>query len=62
MCIDLQAHGETSGEAITLGYRESADVVAAREWIKRTAPARRIGVGSGSDPIRSDRSDTWALP
>jgi fermentation-respiration switch protein FrsA (DUF1100 family) len=27
-----------------LGYRESADVVAAREWIKQTAPGRKIGV------------------
>jgi uncharacterized protein len=44
LLIDLQAHGETPGEAITLGYRESADVVAARDWIKRTAPGRRIGV------------------
>jgi alpha-beta hydrolase superfamily lysophospholipase len=40
----LQGHGETPGEAITLGYRESADVVAAREWIKHTAPGRKIGV------------------
>jgi dienelactone hydrolase len=44
LLIDLQAHGETPGEAITLGYRESADVVAAHDWIKDTAPERRIGV------------------
>jgi uncharacterized protein len=44
LLIDLQAHGETPGEAITLGYRESADVAAAREWIKHTAPGRKIGV------------------
>jgi alpha-beta hydrolase superfamily lysophospholipase len=44
LLIDLQGHGETPGEAITLGYRESADVVAAREWIKHTAPGRKIGV------------------
>lgn len=44
LLIDLQGHGETPGEAITLGYRESADVVAAREWIKQTAPGRKIGV------------------
>lgn len=44
LLIDLQAHGETPGEEITLGYRESADVVAAREWIRRTAPGRRVGV------------------
>jgi len=44
LLIDLQAHGETPGTAITLGYRESADVVAARDWIRRTAPGRRTGV------------------
>jgi uncharacterized protein len=44
LLIDLQGHGETPGEAITLGYRESADVVAAREWIRKMAPGRKIGV------------------
>jgi uncharacterized protein len=44
LLIDLQGHGETPGTAITLGWRESADVQAAREWLKRTAPSRRIGV------------------
>jgi uncharacterized protein len=44
LLIDLQAHGETPGDAITLGLRESADVVAARDWIKQQAPGRRIGV------------------
>lgn len=44
LLIDLQGHGETFGEVITLGYRESADVVAARDWIKRTAPGSKVGV------------------
>lgn len=44
LLIDLQAHGDTPGEAITLGYRESADIVAARNWIKKEAPGRKIGV------------------
>ncbi|MDR3086742.1 MAG: alpha/beta fold hydrolase [Azoarcus sp.] len=44
LLIDLQAHGETPGEAITFGLRESADVVVARDWIRRKAPGRRIGV------------------
>jgi fermentation-respiration switch protein FrsA (DUF1100 family) len=44
LLIDLQGHGETPGEAITLGLRESADVIAARDWIRRIAPGRRIGV------------------
>jgi len=44
LLIDLQAHGETLGDAITVGIRESADVVAARDWIHAQAPGRRIGV------------------
>jgi alpha-beta hydrolase superfamily lysophospholipase len=44
LLIDLQGHGETPGAAITLGSRESADVHAALGWLKRTVPARRIGV------------------
>jgi hypothetical protein len=44
LLIDLQAEGETPGEAITLGYRESRDVVAARDWIRGPAPGRWIGV------------------
>jgi uncharacterized protein len=44
LLIDLQAEGETQGSAITLGHLESADVVAACDWIKQSAPGRRIGV------------------
>ena len=44
LLIDLQGQGETSGEAITLGFRESADVVVARDRIRRMAPGRKIGV------------------
>ena len=44
LLIDLQAHGETPGDAITLGWRESADVRAALGWLKHTAPSRPIGV------------------
>ena len=44
LLIDLQGHGETPGEAITFGWRESADVHAAQEWLKLAAPPRRIGV------------------
>jgi fermentation-respiration switch protein FrsA (DUF1100 family) len=44
LLIDLQAHGETPGTEITIGLRESADVVAALAWIKQQAPGRRVGV------------------
>ncbi len=43
LLIDLQAHGETPGEEITLGWRESRDVEAALEWLKSRFPGRRIG-------------------
>jgi fermentation-respiration switch protein FrsA (DUF1100 family) len=44
LLIDLQAHGETPGEAITFGLRESKDVAAARDWIRHRVPQRRVGV------------------
>jgi uncharacterized protein len=44
LLIDQQAHGETPGEYITLGWLESADVRTARDWIRAQAPGRRIGV------------------
>jgi uncharacterized protein len=45
LLIDLQGHGETLGEAITFGYRESRDVTAALAWLKSsTGPPRKIGI------------------
>jgi alpha-beta hydrolase superfamily lysophospholipase len=44
LLIDLQAHGETPGAHITLGFRESADVRAAIDWLHARAPERRVGV------------------
>jgi fermentation-respiration switch protein FrsA (DUF1100 family) len=44
LLIDLQAHGETPGKAITFGLREAGDVAAARDWIRHRAPERRVGV------------------
>jgi alpha-beta hydrolase superfamily lysophospholipase len=43
LLIDLQAHGESPGAAITLGLRESAGVQLAREWIRRKRPGKPIG-------------------
>lgn len=42
--IDLQAHGETPGTAITFGWRESGDVRSALSWLRREAAGRRVGV------------------
>jgi alpha-beta hydrolase superfamily lysophospholipase len=44
LLIDLQGHGETPGRAITLGWRESGDIRAARGWLETAAPSRRVGV------------------
>jgi alpha-beta hydrolase superfamily lysophospholipase len=43
LLIDLQGHGETPGEAITLGWRESKDVEAAISWIRARVHDRLIG-------------------
>lgn len=44
LLIDLPAHGESSGERITFGARESAGVVAALAFLRSEAPAERVGV------------------
>jgi len=44
LMIDLQGEGETKGDAITMGFRESKDVMAARDWIRVKAPGQKIGV------------------
>ncbi|MBS0298941.1 MAG: alpha/beta hydrolase [Proteobacteria bacterium] len=41
--IDLQAHGETAGDHITFGLRESENVEAAVAYLRTTFPAERIG-------------------
>lgn len=42
--IDLQAHGETSGEHITMGHLERHDVQAAVSFVRRNNPTHRIVV------------------
>jgi pimeloyl-ACP methyl ester carboxylesterase len=44
LLIDLQAHGETPGSAITLGWRESADARAGLAWLRHQSTHRSIGV------------------
>lgn len=44
LLIDLQAHGESEGEHITFGYRESFDVKAAIEWTRRQSPRHKVAV------------------
>ncbi len=42
--IDLQSHGESSGDAITIGHLEKHDVRAAVEFARHEHPNERIGV------------------
>jgi pimeloyl-ACP methyl ester carboxylesterase len=44
LLIDLQAHGETPGGEITLGWREAADVDAALGWISQRRSGSPVGV------------------
>lgn len=41
--IDLQAHGETAGERITFGLKESENIEASVAFLRKTFPGERIG-------------------
>ncbi len=43
LLIDLPAHGESSGDHITFGVRESEGTRAALAFLRRAAPGERIG-------------------
>jgi fermentation-respiration switch protein FrsA (DUF1100 family) len=54
LLIDLQAHGETPGDRITFGVRESEDVEAAAAYLRNSFPGERIaaiGVSLGAAAI-----------
>lgn len=54
LLIDLPAHGESPGEAITLGWREAAAVTAARDWMHGQRPGEKravIGVSLGGASV-----------
>lgn len=44
LLIDMQAHGETPGEHITFGYRESFDAHTALNYLKSRIPGQKVGV------------------
>jgi fermentation-respiration switch protein FrsA (DUF1100 family) len=44
LLIDFQATGETKGDRITFGWKESRDVLAAVAFIRKTQPADHIGI------------------
>jgi len=50
LIFDFQAHGESDGEAITFGARESLDAIAAVEYVREeqpAAPVLALGVSLG---------------
>lgn len=44
LLVDLQAHGESPGEAITMGWREASDARAALRWLRTESGAPSVGV------------------
>jgi pimeloyl-ACP methyl ester carboxylesterase len=44
LAIDFQAHGESSGNCITLGQREALDARSAVEWMRARMPGERLAV------------------
>ena len=44
LLIDFQATGESSGDAITFGWRERLDVIAAVQTLRRMLPGEPIGI------------------
>jgi len=48
MLIDFQATGETKGDHITFGWKESRDVIAAANLICQIDPASRVAIIGGS--------------
>ena len=54
LLVDLPAHGESPGDAITLGWREAAAVTAARDWMREQRPGEKravIGVSLGGASV-----------
>lgn len=44
LLVDLQAHGESPGDRITLGFRESGNARAALAWLRQLRPDLPLGV------------------
>lgn len=44
LLIDFQATGETTGKHITFGWKESQDVIAARDFIRQTNPTIPVAI------------------
>lgn len=44
LCLDLQAHGESPGEHITMGWLESQNAATAVTWLQSRFPGRPVAV------------------
>jgi len=44
LCLDLQAHGESTGDKITLGYLEARDAAAAVAYLRSRFPSLPVAV------------------
>jgi fermentation-respiration switch protein FrsA (DUF1100 family) len=44
LALDFEGHGESTGETVTYGARESLDAAAAMDYLRTVAPDERIGV------------------
>jgi uncharacterized protein len=44
LLVDFRAHGESTGDTSTIGYREADDVKAAFDWVRSLQPGARIGL------------------
>ena len=44
LLVDLQAHGESQGDNVTIGYLEKLDVITAIEFVKQEQPDHQIGI------------------
>jgi uncharacterized protein len=44
LLFDFQAHGESPGKQVTIGYLESRDARASVEFVKKNCPGEKIGV------------------
>lgn len=44
LLFDFQAHGESGGDRITLGWRESQDAISAIKFLRKILPEEKIGV------------------
>jgi fermentation-respiration switch protein FrsA (DUF1100 family) len=44
LLFDFQAHGESPGEQVTIGYLEGRDARAAVEFVKKNCPGEKLGL------------------